>query len=140
MTAFQRILGVGFAAVLIVGCSSTSDDEDSAPEQSATKVENVAFLGKPERALAATWATDDGRSTLVLKPDGTGSVRSKVPTPGGVKQSDVPTRWKVNDNALLLQGSDGGTIRYYMDRKDSDTIEMRRVKGSRIKFVYKRKT
>ena len=123
---------------LLLGAGCSKAEVDDEPVSVTPQEESVAFEGKADPAYAATWRTPDGKSTLVLSPDGTGRMKSNVVTPGGAQSNDTPTHWKAGTGTLLFQASDGKTLRYFVERKGADTIELRRLKDSKIRLLYKR--
>ncbi len=131
-----------FAACLSLfaasGCSKPEDD-DLPPLPPAVN-EKIAFEGKVDPALVGTWATADHRSTMTLSADGKSRIKSMIPTPGGAHDADNPGQWKTGDGTLLVQNDGGDAIRFYTTMKGKDTMEVRRVKGSKIVITYQRQT
>lgn len=124
----------GIALVLVAaGCGPAPEDVVTAPPPATT----VAFEGKVDAALAGTWKSTDGRSTMVLNADGTSSNQASIASPGGVKEVDSKGHWLTKDDTLLLQDQDKSTVLYYVKRVDPKTIELRRVKDSTIVITYK---
>ena len=128
-----------FAALVSLGCSK-GDGSSDVVEASTPSTEVVAFEGAIDPKLAGTWESSDHRSTLILKKDGSASLKSSVATPKGPENSDVPAKWKTGPGTLLIQKDGSEVIRYYMTSKANDEMALQRVKGSTIKIVYQRKS
>ena len=123
--------------VALVGCSH---EEDSYQESPKPDTQSVPFDGKNDPAFVGKWDSVDGRSTMTLSPDGTSRIKSMVMTPGGSQSGDNAGKWKSADGNLLIQSGKGNTVLFYATFKGKDMLELRRVKTSKIKTVYKRKT
>ncbi|RYG23057.1 hypothetical protein EON82_15210 [bacterium] len=121
---------------VLIGCAPQEDDSVVSPPPTQ---EVVAFEGKLDPSLAATWQTANGQQTMILKQDGSARIMANIPTPGGLQRTDYMGKWKVGDETLLIQNDKGETMRYFTKKKGSDTLETRRLVDSKMVTVYKKK-
>lgn len=129
----SHLLGFGLA-FLVVGCTATPDDVVTAPLPAAA----APFEGKVDPALAGTWKSTDGRSTMTLNADGSSTNHAVIANPSGRKEVDSKGQWLTKEDTLLLKEEGKETVLYYVKRIDPKTMELRRVKDSNIVITFKK--
>ncbi len=119
------------------GCNSAAPD----PEDGPPKPKVVAFDGAVDSTFVGDWQTAKGSSGLDLRPDGTVTISSSNPTPGGIQNLKLEGKWLVSQGNLLLQYSTKNqpqtTVRYPASLVgDKLTLQQ----GGRTKSVYTKKS
>lgn len=120
--------------VAVIGCNPPDEDPVEAPKEVTAE-----FTGKVDASWAGNWESSDQRAHLVLNKDGTLTSTANVATRGGMKKADEKGEWRVDGDALIIRISGGSTSKFFFTKTKPDEVELRQVKGSKIKTVYVRK-